>query len=176
MLLILDNYDSFTYNLVQYFGELGVEMAIHRNDALTVDEVKALAPEKICISPGPCTPNEAGISLELIRELGPTITGLMLAGSVGSSMAASSSWTRTMACGSSRRAAASTAAQVSIMMRVWTMSWTGKWLVAMCRRRVEPSPAEGLAITMVPEVGPEPTDWPTRMRWSGVTSSSEMRC
>ncbi|MGJ8644324.1 MAG: anthranilate synthase component II [Luteolibacter sp.] len=72
MLLILDNYDSFTYNLVQYFGELGVEMQIHRNDALSVDEVKALAPEKICISPGPCTPNEAGISLDLIRELGAT--------------------------------------------------------------------------------------------------------
>jgi anthranilate synthase/aminodeoxychorismate synthase-like glutamine amidotransferase len=72
MLLILDNYDSFTYNLVQYFGELGVEMKIFRNDALTVDDVKKLAPEKICISPGPCTPNEAGISLELIRELGPT--------------------------------------------------------------------------------------------------------
>ncbi|MEK6231837.1 MAG: aminodeoxychorismate/anthranilate synthase component II [Luteolibacter sp.] len=72
MLLILDNYDSFTYNLVQYFGELGVEMEIHRNDALTVDEVKALAPEKICISPGPCTPNEAGISMDLIRELGAT--------------------------------------------------------------------------------------------------------
>jgi anthranilate synthase/aminodeoxychorismate synthase-like glutamine amidotransferase len=72
MLLILDNYDSFTYNLVQYFGELGAEMKIFRNDALTVDEVKALAPERICISPGPCTPNEAGISLELIRELGPT--------------------------------------------------------------------------------------------------------
>ena len=72
MLLILDNYDSFTYNLVQYFGELGVEMKIFRNDALTVDEVKALAPERICISPGPCTPNEAGISLDLIRQLGPT--------------------------------------------------------------------------------------------------------
>ena len=72
MLLILDNYDSFTYNHVQYFGELVVEMEIHRNDALTVDEVKALAPEKICISPGPCTPNEAGISMALIRELGAT--------------------------------------------------------------------------------------------------------
>ena len=72
MLLILDNYDSFTYNLVQYFGELGVEMKIFRNDALTVDEVKKLAPEKICISPGPCSPNEAGISLDLIREMGPT--------------------------------------------------------------------------------------------------------
>jgi len=72
MLLILDNYDSFTYNLVQYFGELGVEMKIFRNDALTVDEVKALAPERICISPGPCTPNEAGISLDLIRQMGAT--------------------------------------------------------------------------------------------------------
>ncbi len=73
MLLILDNYDSFTYNLVQYFGELGAEMKIYRNDALTVDEVKALAPERICISPGPCTPNEAGISCELIKELGATV-------------------------------------------------------------------------------------------------------
>jgi anthranilate synthase/aminodeoxychorismate synthase-like glutamine amidotransferase len=72
MLLILDNYDSFTYNLVQYFGELGAEMKIFRNDALTVDEVKNLAPDRICISPGPCTPNEAGISLDLIRELGAT--------------------------------------------------------------------------------------------------------
>lgn len=72
MLLILDNYDSFTYNLVQYFGELGAEMKIFRNDAITIDEIKKLAPEKICISPGPCTPNEAGISLDLIRHLGPT--------------------------------------------------------------------------------------------------------
>ena len=72
MLLILDNYDSFTYNLVQYFGELGAEMKIFRNDALTVDDVKKLAPDRICISPGPCTPNEAGISLDLIRELGAT--------------------------------------------------------------------------------------------------------
>lgn len=72
MLLVLDNYDSFTYNLVQYFGELGAEMKIFRNDALTVDEVKKLAPDRICISPGPCTPNEAGISLDLIRELGAT--------------------------------------------------------------------------------------------------------
>lgn len=72
MLLIIDNYDSFTYNLVQYFGELGAEMKIFRNDALTINEVKALAPERICISPGPCTPNEAGISMGLIRELGPT--------------------------------------------------------------------------------------------------------
>lgn len=72
MLLILDNYDSFTYNLVQYFGELGADMQVHRNDAISVDEVMALKPERICISPGPCTPNEAGISLDLIRALGST--------------------------------------------------------------------------------------------------------
>ncbi len=70
MLLILDNYDSFTYNLVQYFGELGAEMVVHRNDKISVEEVVALKPERICISPGPCTPNEAGISMDLIRELG----------------------------------------------------------------------------------------------------------
>jgi anthranilate synthase/aminodeoxychorismate synthase-like glutamine amidotransferase len=70
MLLIIDNYDSFTYNLVQYFGELGVEMKVVRNDALDVEGVKALGPERICISPGPCTPNEAGISCDVIRELG----------------------------------------------------------------------------------------------------------
>jgi anthranilate synthase/aminodeoxychorismate synthase-like glutamine amidotransferase len=72
MLLIIDNYDSFTYNLVQYFGELGVEMKIFRNDAMSVEDVKALKPERICISPGPCTPNEAGISCELIAALGST--------------------------------------------------------------------------------------------------------
>ena len=72
MLLILDNYDSFTYNLVQYFGELGAEMEIFRNDAITVRDVIAKKPERICISPGPCTPNEAGISMDLIRELGAT--------------------------------------------------------------------------------------------------------
>jgi len=71
MLLIIDNYDSFTYNLVQYFGELGAEMSVFRNDAITVEEIKAMKPGHICISPGPCTPNEAGISLDLIRELGP---------------------------------------------------------------------------------------------------------
>ncbi len=72
MLLIIDNYDSFTYNLVQYFGELGAEMRVFRNDALTVEEVVALKPERICISPGPCTPNEAGISCALIAALGAT--------------------------------------------------------------------------------------------------------
>ena len=73
MLLILDNYDSFTYNLVQYFGELGAEMRIFRNDVITVDGIKALKPARICISPGPRTPNEAGISCDLIRTLGATI-------------------------------------------------------------------------------------------------------
>jgi len=70
MLLIIDNYDSFTYNLVQYFGELGAEMKIIRNDDLGVDGIRALKPSRICISPGPCTPNEAGVSLEVIREFG----------------------------------------------------------------------------------------------------------
>lgn len=73
MLVIIDNYDSFTYNLVQYFGELGAEMKIFRNDTVTVDEVLAMSPSHICISPGPCTPNEAGISMDLIREMGPRV-------------------------------------------------------------------------------------------------------
>lgn len=68
MVFVLDNYDSFTYNLVQYMGELGAEMTIRRNDELSVDEVEALAPERILLSPGPCTPREAGISIELIRR------------------------------------------------------------------------------------------------------------
>jgi len=66
MLLMIDNYDSFTYNLVQYFGELGEEVKVVRNDELSVDEVAALEPERIVLSPGPCTPNEAGISLAVI--------------------------------------------------------------------------------------------------------------
>jgi anthranilate synthase component II len=68
MILMIDNYDSFTYNLVQYLGELGAEVDVRRNDAVTVEEVAALAPERIMISPGPCTPNEAGVSLEAIRR------------------------------------------------------------------------------------------------------------
>ena len=72
MLLMLDNYDSFTYNLVHYLQTLGAEVKVVRNDALSVDEIAALAPERIVISPGPCTPNEAGVSLELIRRLGPS--------------------------------------------------------------------------------------------------------
>jgi anthranilate synthase component 2 len=67
MLLMIDNYDSFTYNLVQYLGELGVEVRVVRNDELSVADALALKPERIVISPGPCTPNEAGISVELIR-------------------------------------------------------------------------------------------------------------
>jgi anthranilate synthase component II len=69
MLLMIDNYDSFTYNLVQYFGELGAEVRVFRNDQITVDEVERLAPTRIVISPGPCTPNEAGISVPLIERL-----------------------------------------------------------------------------------------------------------
>jgi anthranilate synthase component 2 len=68
MILMIDNYDSFTYNLVQYFGELGAEVKVVRNDEITVDEIAALAPEKIVISPGPCTPNEAGVSLATITR------------------------------------------------------------------------------------------------------------
>ncbi|KAF1719097.1 anthranilate synthase component II [Pseudoxanthomonas wuyuanensis] len=72
MLLMLDNYDSFTYNLVQYLQSLGAEVQVVRNDALSVDEIEKLAPQRIVISPGPCTPNEAGVSLPLIERLGRT--------------------------------------------------------------------------------------------------------
>jgi len=68
MLLMLDNYDSFTWNLVQYLGELGAAVKVVRNDAITLDEIEALAPTHVVISPGPCTPNEAGISVSLIRR------------------------------------------------------------------------------------------------------------
>ena len=67
MLVMIDNYDSFTYNLVQYLGELGADVKVFRNDEITVDELKAMNPERIMISPGPCTPNEAGISMDVIR-------------------------------------------------------------------------------------------------------------
>ncbi|UNK56401.1 aminodeoxychorismate/anthranilate synthase component II [Pseudoxanthomonas daejeonensis] len=72
MLLMIDNYDSFTFNLVQYLQSLGAEVKVVRNDAMTVEEIAGLAPERIVISPGPCTPNEAGVSLEVIRRLGAT--------------------------------------------------------------------------------------------------------
>jgi anthranilate synthase/aminodeoxychorismate synthase-like glutamine amidotransferase len=68
MLLVIDNYDSFTYNLVQYFGELGATLLVKRNDEITLEEIERLAPERICISPGPCTPREAGISNEVLRH------------------------------------------------------------------------------------------------------------
>jgi anthranilate synthase component 2 len=73
MILVIDNYDSFTWNLVQYLGEIGVEPVVRRNDAVTVEEISAMAPEAIVISPGPCTPAEAGISVDLIRELGARV-------------------------------------------------------------------------------------------------------
>lgn len=67
MILMIDNYDSFTYNLVQYFGELGADIKVVRNDEITIEEIAALAPEKIIISPGPCTPTEAGVSVDTIK-------------------------------------------------------------------------------------------------------------
>ena len=73
MLLVIDNYDSFTFNLVQYLGELGAEPVVHRNDALTVEDVGALKPRAIVLSPGPCTPSEAGITVAVIRRWGATI-------------------------------------------------------------------------------------------------------
>jgi anthranilate synthase component II len=68
MLLMIDNYDSFTYNLVQYFGELGEDVRVARNDEITLDQIEELSPERICISPGPCSPNQAGISLALLQR------------------------------------------------------------------------------------------------------------
>lgn len=81
MLLVIDNYDSFTFNLVQYLGELGVELQVHRNDQLKVDQALALRPERVLISPGPCSPREAGLSNDIIRafsERGVPILGVCL--------------------------------------------------------------------------------------------------
>ncbi len=72
MIIVIDNYDSFTYNLVQYLGELGQEICVYRNDQVTVEEVRAMQPDHIVISPGPGDPHDGGISLDLLRELGPT--------------------------------------------------------------------------------------------------------
>ena len=72
MVLVIDNYDSFTYNLVQYLGKLGAELTVHRNDALTLEEIRALAPSHIVISPGPGTPDDGGVSLDVIREFHTT--------------------------------------------------------------------------------------------------------
>ena len=76
MILVIDNYDSFTYNLVQYLGELGESPVVRRNDAITVEEIGAMAPRGIVLSPGPCTPAEAGITIGVIRRWGPTIPTL----------------------------------------------------------------------------------------------------
>jgi anthranilate synthase/aminodeoxychorismate synthase-like glutamine amidotransferase len=73
MILMIDNYDSFTYNLVQYIGQLGGEVMVRRNDRISLDEIRELSPAAICISPGPCTPKEAGISVELIRQFAAAI-------------------------------------------------------------------------------------------------------
>ena len=73
MLLMIDNYDSFTYNIVQYLGELGADVVVHRNDEISISQIRSLAPEKIVLSPGPCTPNEAGISMDVVREFGASI-------------------------------------------------------------------------------------------------------
>ena len=70
MLLVIDNYDSFTYNLVQYLGELGAEVVVHRNDAISVEEIRTLGPSAMILSPGPCAPAQAGITVHAIRELG----------------------------------------------------------------------------------------------------------
>lgn len=72
MILVIDNYDSFTFNLVQYLGELGADPVVRRNDEITVDQIEQLDPDRIVISPGPCTPAEAGISMECVRRLGPS--------------------------------------------------------------------------------------------------------
>ena len=73
MLLVIDNYDSFTYNLVQYLGEMNVDLQVHRNDQITLDQIRALQPERILISPGPCSPRESGLSNEIIRTFGPQL-------------------------------------------------------------------------------------------------------
>ena len=73
MILMIDNYDSFTFNIVQYLGELGADVLVKRNNKITLEEIDRLNPEKIVISPGPCTPNEAGISLEVVKKYYKTI-------------------------------------------------------------------------------------------------------
>jgi anthranilate synthase component 2 len=73
MVLVIDNYDSFTYNLVQYLGELKVDLQVHRNDQISMDQIRALKPERILISPGPCSPRESGLSNEIIREFGKAV-------------------------------------------------------------------------------------------------------
>ena len=76
MILVLDNYDSFTWNLVQFLGDLGAQPTVVRNDQASIDELRAMGPSHIVVSPGPCTPSEAGLSIELVRELGPSVPTL----------------------------------------------------------------------------------------------------
>jgi anthranilate synthase/aminodeoxychorismate synthase-like glutamine amidotransferase len=76
MMLVIDNYDSFTYNLVQYLGEMGVDMQVHRNDRISLEQIEALKPERILISPGPCSPRESGLSNEIIRRFGGQVPTL----------------------------------------------------------------------------------------------------
>jgi anthranilate synthase component 2 len=76
MILMIDNYDSFTYNVVQYLAELGAEVVVHRNDEITIADIERLRPDKIVVSPGPCTPDEAGVSMAVIRTFGPRIPTL----------------------------------------------------------------------------------------------------
>jgi para-aminobenzoate synthetase component II len=73
MVLVIDNYDSFTYNLVQYLGEMQVELQVYRNDRITIEQIRTLAPERILVSPGPCSPKESGLSNEIIRTFGPRV-------------------------------------------------------------------------------------------------------
>ena len=79
MILVIDNYDSFTYNLVQYLGEMKVEMQVHRNDQISIDQIRDLKPERILVSPGPCSPRESGLSNEIIKEFGPKVPFVFLA-------------------------------------------------------------------------------------------------
>jgi anthranilate synthase/aminodeoxychorismate synthase-like glutamine amidotransferase len=73
MVLVIDNYDSFTYNLVQYLGEMGADMQVHRNDQISLEQIRALRPERILVSPGPCSPRESGLSNDIIREFGQAL-------------------------------------------------------------------------------------------------------
>ncbi|HKQ37250.1 MAG TPA: aminodeoxychorismate/anthranilate synthase component II [Verrucomicrobiae bacterium] len=73
MVLVIDNYDSFTYNLVQYLGEMQVDLQVHRNDQISIDKIRELKPERILVSPGPCSPKESGLSNDIIKSFGPTV-------------------------------------------------------------------------------------------------------
>src|SRR5258705_8695040 len=111
MLLVIDNYDSFTYNLVQYLGELGAVIRVRRNNQVTLDEIAAMAPEQIVISPGPGRPEDAGISVDVIRRFGPTtpILGVCLGHQAIGLVYAGSSAARRRRCTARRRRLCTTA-------------------------------------------------------------------